>query len=220
MNASAAARRPSNRCCDRLTHVELTWLEKRIEHWIRFGQIAEEKILDRRRRIVSFTPGGVFAFVRWASNDFGTIISASTSSAQLRRENPTRRCHSSVRAATFCCGSPAGQRSIKFCRRSTWWKPRSSVARSLSGSIKPKRRSDRGVITRICCCHSVPQPGRPFRHLSRILRRGSADHRVSSAANPARCVIGHGRRECASALAVRQFGDLRRVGPLVLRSTV
>ena len=58
-----------------LTHVELTWLEKRIEHWIRFGRIAEEKILDRRRRIVSFAPGGVFAFVRWASNDFGTIIS-------------------------------------------------------------------------------------------------------------------------------------------------
>ena len=47
--------------------------------------------------------------------------------------------------------------------------------------------------------------------------RGSADHRVSSAANPARCVIGHGRRECASALAVRPFGDLRRVGLLVLR---
>jgi hypothetical protein len=58
-----------------LTHVELTWLEKRIEHWIRFGQIAEERVLSRRTRIVSFAPGGVFAFVRWASNDFGTIIS-------------------------------------------------------------------------------------------------------------------------------------------------
>jgi uncharacterized protein DUF2840 len=76
MNASAAARRPSTTvAASGLTHVELTWLEKRIEHWIRFGRVAEEKILDRRRRIVSFTPGGVFAFVRWASNDFGTIIS-------------------------------------------------------------------------------------------------------------------------------------------------
>ena len=75
MNASAAARRPSNDAATALTHVELTWLEKRIEHWIRFGRIAEEKVLDRRRRIVSFAPGGVFAFVRWASNDFGTIIS-------------------------------------------------------------------------------------------------------------------------------------------------
>jgi hypothetical protein len=58
-----------------LTHVELTWVEKKIEHWIRFGEYVEEKILDRRRRIVSFLPGGIFAFVRWASNDFGTIVS-------------------------------------------------------------------------------------------------------------------------------------------------
>ena len=58
-----------------LTHVELLWLEKRIENWIRFGRHAEEQILDRRRRILSFAPGSVFAFVRWASNDFGTIVS-------------------------------------------------------------------------------------------------------------------------------------------------
>jgi hypothetical protein len=60
---------------DALTHVNLTWLETRIEHWIRFGRIAEEQVLNRRARIVSFVPGSVFAFVRWASNDFGTIIS-------------------------------------------------------------------------------------------------------------------------------------------------
>src|SRR3984957_10337127 len=47
-----------------LTRVELTWFEKRIEQWIRFGRIAEETILDRRRRVVSFAPGAVFAFVR------------------------------------------------------------------------------------------------------------------------------------------------------------
>src|SRR5580704_13065646 len=58
-----------------LTHVELFWLEKRIENWIRFGHAAEEQILDKRRRILSFAPGSIFAFVRWASNDFGTIIS-------------------------------------------------------------------------------------------------------------------------------------------------
>lgn len=58
-----------------LTHVELTWREKRIEHWIRFGNPVHEQILDRHRRLVSFAPGSVFAFVRWASNDFGTIIS-------------------------------------------------------------------------------------------------------------------------------------------------
>ena len=58
-----------------LTHVELLWLEKRIENWIRFGRAAEEQILDKRRRILSFAPGSIFAFVRWTSNDFGTIIS-------------------------------------------------------------------------------------------------------------------------------------------------
>lgn len=58
-----------------LTHVELLWLEKRIENWIRFGRHAEEQILDRQRRILSFAPGHIFAFVRWVSNDFGTIIS-------------------------------------------------------------------------------------------------------------------------------------------------
>ncbi|MCB2080214.1 MAG: DUF2840 domain-containing protein, partial [Novosphingobium sp.] len=60
---------------DGLTHVELTWIEKRIEHWIRFGRIANDRIIDRRRRIVSFRPGAIFAFVRWAANDYGTIMS-------------------------------------------------------------------------------------------------------------------------------------------------
>ncbi|MDR7225428.1 DUF2840 domain-containing protein [Aminobacter aminovorans] len=58
-----------------LTHVELTFVEKRIEHWIRFGRPANEQHIDRRRRILSFQPGAIFAFVRWASNDFGTVIS-------------------------------------------------------------------------------------------------------------------------------------------------
>lgn len=68
--ASPAPRRP-----DALTHVELTWVEKRIEYWIRFGHNTHEQILDRRRRVLSFAPGSIFAFVRWAANDFGTVIS-------------------------------------------------------------------------------------------------------------------------------------------------
>ena len=60
---------------DGLTHVHLTWIEKRIEHWIRFGRIAKDEIVDRRRRIVGFRPCAVFAFVRWAANDYGTISS-------------------------------------------------------------------------------------------------------------------------------------------------
>jgi hypothetical protein len=58
-----------------LTQVELIWLKKRIENWIRFGRIAQEAVLDRNRRIVSFTPGSLFALVRWAGNDYGTIVS-------------------------------------------------------------------------------------------------------------------------------------------------
>ncbi|RUY98026.1 MULTISPECIES: DUF2840 domain-containing protein [unclassified Mesorhizobium] len=60
---------------DDLVHVELTWIEKRQEDWIRFGTHAHEQIVDRRRRILSYRPGAVFAFVRWSANDFGTIIS-------------------------------------------------------------------------------------------------------------------------------------------------
>ena len=58
-----------------LTHVDLEWIKGRIENWIRFGRTAEQRIVDSQRRIVSFAPGSVFAFVRWASNDYGTILS-------------------------------------------------------------------------------------------------------------------------------------------------
>jgi hypothetical protein len=66
---------PSHRRSAPLTHVELTWIDKKIEFWLRFGRRADEKILDRRHSVSSFAPGDIFAFVRWASNDFGTVIS-------------------------------------------------------------------------------------------------------------------------------------------------
>ena len=69
--SAAAAQR-----ADRLTHIELTWIEKRYEHWIRFGRIASERIVSRSTRIVAFRPGTTFAFVRWMSNDYGTIQSS------------------------------------------------------------------------------------------------------------------------------------------------
>ena len=58
-----------------LTTVELLWLEKRIENRIRFGRSVSEKLVDRNRRVLSFAPGSIFAFVRWTSNDFGTVLS-------------------------------------------------------------------------------------------------------------------------------------------------
>ncbi|MBR0963989.1 DUF2840 domain-containing protein [Bradyrhizobium diazoefficiens] len=58
-----------------LTTVELLWLAKRIENRVRFGRPVSERILDGNRRVLSFAPGSIFAFVRWTSNDFGTVLS-------------------------------------------------------------------------------------------------------------------------------------------------
>lgn len=58
-----------------LTHVELTWIDRRIEHWLRFGHCADEQTLGAGWRISSFAPGSIFAFVRWASNDLGLTVS-------------------------------------------------------------------------------------------------------------------------------------------------
>lgn len=58
-----------------LTTVELTFIEKRIEHWIRFGRPVSDRVLDKRRRLLSFAPGSTFGFIRWAANDYGTVVS-------------------------------------------------------------------------------------------------------------------------------------------------
>lgn len=60
---------------ERQTHVELYWVEGQREHWLRFGAPVSDRVLDRRRRKLSFRAGQVFAFVRWASNDYGTVRS-------------------------------------------------------------------------------------------------------------------------------------------------
>ena len=72
-----------------LTQVELLWLKQHIENWIRFGRITEERIINNNRRVVSFSPGSIFAFVRWASNDYGTVASRIDI---LRAVKPGQRC--------------------------------------------------------------------------------------------------------------------------------
>lgn len=57
------------------TLIELTFQKQKVERWIRFGRKSYEQIIDRRRSIVGFAPESIFAFVRWASNDYGTIVS-------------------------------------------------------------------------------------------------------------------------------------------------
>lgn len=73
--ASARAGRATGLTLDDLTQVELVWVEKQIEHWIRFGREVREQVLDRRRRILFFPPGASFALVRWAANEHGTVLS-------------------------------------------------------------------------------------------------------------------------------------------------
>ncbi|NLS28315.1 hypothetical protein S2M10_33250 [Sphingomonas sp. S2M10] len=71
-----------------ITLVELTFQKQKIEHWIRFGHKTYEHILDRRRSIVGFAPGSIFAFVRWAASDFGTILSRIDIVRAVRRGEP------------------------------------------------------------------------------------------------------------------------------------
>jgi hypothetical protein len=58
-----------------LTHVPPTWIEGVIEQWIMFDRVASERIVDRRRRVLSFAPGAPFALVHWRANAIGTIVS-------------------------------------------------------------------------------------------------------------------------------------------------
>lgn len=57
------------------TDIELIWIEDRLQHWIRFGRVAQERILSRRSRTLTFLPDSMVAFIRWAASDYGTIHS-------------------------------------------------------------------------------------------------------------------------------------------------
>jgi hypothetical protein len=57
------------------TSVDLVWIEGRIERWMRFGRPIEDVHLPHGKRRMAFPPEAVFALVRWASNEFGTIES-------------------------------------------------------------------------------------------------------------------------------------------------
>ena len=83
-----------------LTEVELVFYESQIEHWLRFGDQSRERILDRRRRVVAFLPGQVFALVRWEGNDYGTVSS---------RLDIVRACVSGEPIATVPGVTPGGE---------------------------------------------------------------------------------------------------------------
>ena len=88
-----------------LTTVELLCLEKRIENRVRFGRSVAEKLVDRNRRVLSFAPGSIFAFVRWTSNDFGTVLSRIDI---LRAPTPGQR------YSTVPCIKPGGESLLRL----------------------------------------------------------------------------------------------------------
>ncbi|HEY8572861.1 DUF2840 domain-containing protein [Phenylobacterium sp.] len=58
-----------------LTEVELVFHQGVMERWIRFGRWTDERIINRRRRVVCFAPGELFALVRWQAGEHGTLQS-------------------------------------------------------------------------------------------------------------------------------------------------
>jgi hypothetical protein len=86
-----------------ITEVELIWHERQIEYWIRFGRDVTERILDRRRRVLGFAAGSVFAFVRWRANDFGTVQS---------RVDILRAVATGESYQTSPCVTPGGERLL------------------------------------------------------------------------------------------------------------
>ena len=58
-----------------LTHVSLVWHEGVREDWLKFGKPVAATIIDRRQRVESYAASQIFALVRWASNDYGTVRS-------------------------------------------------------------------------------------------------------------------------------------------------
>jgi hypothetical protein len=100
------------------TEVELYFLKGKIERWIRFGAPIAERTLDRPRRIASFAPGAVFGFMRWASNDYGTLVS---------RIDILRACAPGEACSTIPCVNPGAE----ILLRSFGWEKVQRVLRSI-----------------------------------------------------------------------------------------
>ena len=58
---------------NKLTQVQLHFVRNRINHRIRFGQPHEIIKLDKYRKVALFEPEKTFGYIRWRSNEHGTI---------------------------------------------------------------------------------------------------------------------------------------------------
>jgi hypothetical protein len=100
------------------TEVELYFLKGKIERWIRFGTPIGERTLDRRRRISTFAPDSVFAFMRWASNGHGTLVS---------RIDVLRACN----AGDVCSTVPGVRPGAEILLRTVGWEKVNRVLRAI-----------------------------------------------------------------------------------------
>ena len=54
--------------------VSLTFVEHRVNVWLRFGEPSRETVVDRWRRVAMFEPGATCCRVKWIGNDYGTAL--------------------------------------------------------------------------------------------------------------------------------------------------
>ncbi len=146
------------------TLIELTFQKQKVEHWIRFGRKSYEQIIDRRRSIVGFAPESIFAFVRWASNDYGTIVSRLDILRAIGRGEPFQ---------TVPFVRPGGEILLRI---DGWPKVQRTLAvidAEEALSVDPADASPdywRHVHNRLSAGHE-PNPNTPERHAAWIGRR-------------------------------------------------
>lgn len=149
------------------TTVELTWIEGRIERWLRFGRIVQETIKSRSVSMVGVDPGSVFAFVRWAANDYGTVES---------RIDILQAAFPGEHYSTVPFVTPGG---LSLLRLSGWPKAEAvllCIDQIEAEDIAPEEVCPdhwRHVHNRLSC-NLEPRPYTPFRHEAWLKRRALA----------------------------------------------
>jgi hypothetical protein len=149
------------------TTVELMWIEGGIERWLRFGRIVQETITSRSERTVRFDPGAIFAFIRWAANNYGTVES---------RIDILQAVRPSERYSTVPFVTPGG---ISLLRLSGWPKVEGvllCIDQIDAVEIAPEDVCPdhwRHVHNRLSC-NLKPRPYTQFRHDAWLKRRALA----------------------------------------------
>ncbi len=138
MTGTAASRvrsgpSPSALASDHLTHVELTWIEKKIEYWIRFGR-RRPRADSRSPPAYRLLPAGLHLRVRplGLQRFRHGHLAHRHRARRLATANPIRRCRSCARAVTSCSSSKAGRRSSTYSSSSTPSRHSASIRRTVS----------------------------------------------------------------------------------------